>query len=50
VSDVLEGIQQRLAEFMGLENEKLPTLRLLNPSGNMKKFTYDGDLSSLTVD
>jgi hypothetical protein len=50
VSDVLEGIQQRLGEFMGMENEKLPTLKLLNPSGNMKKFTYEGDVSSLTVE
>jgi len=28
----------------------LPTIRILDPSENMKKFTYGGDLNAVTVD
>jgi hypothetical protein len=47
---VSEGIQQRLAEFIGVDDKTIPTLRLLDPSENMKKFTYGGELSELTVE
>ena len=50
VSGVSEGIQQRLGEFIGVEQHQLPTLRLLDPANNMKKFTYAGKLDELTVD
>lgn len=49
-SGVSEGIQQRLAEFIGVDDSSLPTLRLLDPADNMRKFTFEGSLSSLTVD
>lgn len=42
VSGVTEGIQQRLGEFIGVEESNLPTLRLLDPADNMKKFSYAG--------
>ena len=48
-SDVAEGIQQRLAEFMGLTEEALPTLRAIIPAG-MKKFTAETKPADLTVD
>lgn len=44
VSGVTDGIQQRLAEFIGVESSNLPTIRLLDPANNMKKFTYGGSL------
>lgn len=49
-SGVSDGIQQRLGEFIGVDEKSLPTIRLLDASNNMQKFTYSGDLSSLTVD
>jgi protein disulfide-isomerase A1 len=50
VSGVTEGIQQRLGEFIGVEEKDLPTLRLLDPADGMKKFNYQGSVQSLTVD
>lgn len=50
VSGVSEGIQQRLGEFIGVEEKNLPTLRLLDPADNMKKFTFDGKTNEITVD
>ena len=50
MSGVKEGIQQRLAEFIGVEESQLPTIRLLDPADNMKKFTYPGDIKSLSID
>jgi protein disulfide isomerase len=48
-ADVSEGIQQRLAEFMGISEEALPTLRAIIPAG-MKKFTSETKPADLTVD
>lgn len=48
-SDVAEGIQQRLTEFMGISEEVLPTLRAIIPAG-MKKFTAETKPADLTVD
>jgi len=39
-----------LAEFIGVEASNLPTIRVLNPEDNMKKFTYSSDVKSVTVD
>ncbi len=50
VSGVTEGIQQRLGEFIGVEEKDLPTLRLLDPADAMKKFNYPGSADSITVD
>ena len=50
VSGVTDGIQQRLGEFVGVEESNLPTIRILDPSNNMKKFTFDGKTESITVD
>ena len=48
-SGVSEGIQQRLAEFIGVDDKALPTIRLLDPADNMRKYTFSGDLSALTL-
>lgn len=50
VSGVTDGIQQRLGEFIGVEEANLPTIRILDPANNMKKYTFGGRLESLTVD
>jgi protein disulfide-isomerase A1 len=49
-SDVEEGIQGRLGEFVGVTSNMLPTIRVLDPADGMKKFSYDGKLAELTVD
>jgi protein disulfide-isomerase A1 len=49
-SGIKDGIQARLAEFIGVGAESVPTIRVLKPSDQMKKFAYSGDVKSLTVD
>lgn len=50
-SGATEGIQQKLAEFVGVSKDMLPTLRLIEPSeAGIRKFRYDEKLSELTVD
>lgn len=49
VSGVKEGIQQRLGEFVGIDESQLPALMILDPS-NMKKFKYSGSIKDLSGD
>lgn len=48
-SGVTSGIQQRLAEFVGVTKENLPRLMIVgfNDEG-VDKFIFDGDMNSLT--
>jgi hypothetical protein len=39
-SDIAEGIQERLAEFIGTNESQLPSLRAIVPNG-MKKFEFE---------
>ena len=50
VSGIKDGIQHRLAEFIGVEDSMLPTIRILNPAKNMAKFTYEGDVKGLKIE
>lgn len=47
VSGIKEGIQQKLAEFIGVEANQLPMIMLLNPADNMKKFTFTESVKDL---
>jgi protein disulfide-isomerase A1 len=47
-SGVKDGIQQRLAEFIGVGEADLPTLRIINPGEQMRKFQFPGDVAALT--
>lgn len=49
VSGISEGIQHRLAEFVGIEESHLPTIRILNPADNMKKYSYPTDTKAISV-
>jgi len=50
-SGASDGIQARLADFVGVTAEDTPTLRLLDPRGEgMLKYVYEGDIASLSVD
>lgn len=47
-SGVSEGIQSRLAEFIGVTSADMPTLRLISPEESMLKFVWEGDVNALT--
>ena len=50
-SGASDGIQARLADFIGITAEDTPCIRLLDPRGEgMLKYQWDIDLASLTVD
>lgn len=49
-SDSTGGIQERLAEFMGIKTEDLPILTILNPEDGMKKFRSNTNPTDLTVE
>jgi len=50
-SGVMEGIQEQLGEFIGVTQEDLPTIRIIEPSEEaIRKFKYEGDVSKLTVE
>jgi len=46
---VSAGIQERLAEFVGVTKDDLPTLRLVHPGESLKKFVWEGSVADLTV-
>lgn len=50
-SGATEGIQAKLSEFVGVTQDMLPTLRLVQPTEEgIKKFRYDEKLSDLSVE
>ena len=49
-SGITEGIQSRLAEFVGVEAGDMPTMRLISPEENMLKFVWEGDAKAITGD
>jgi protein disulfide-isomerase A1 len=49
-SGVSEGIQQKFGEFLGVEKSSMPSVRLIDPSENMLKYVWDGDIANLSVD
>jgi protein disulfide-isomerase A1 len=50
VSGVTDGIQSRLAEFIGVDGSHIPTIKLLDPNDNMKKYQYAGSTKDITVE
>lgn len=50
VSGTKEGIQSRLAEFIGVTEADTPTIRLLSPGDEMAKFVYPGSVPSVSID
>ena len=48
-SGVTDGIQSRLAEFVGVEAGDMPTLRLISPEESMLKYVYEGDAKNLSA-
>jgi len=49
-SGVTTGIQERLGEFLGVTKDDMPTLRIVDPSTELKKFKFDGDVNALNAE
>lgn len=50
-SGATDGIQAKLAEFVGVTKDMLPTLRLIEPSETgIRKFMYESDINALNVE
>lgn len=50
-SGISEGIQQRLAEFVGVSTEHLPRLMIISfGTDGVDKYVYEGDVNGLTQD
>ncbi len=50
-SDIEEGMQARLADYLGVDANTIPALRILDPSNqDLKKYIYYGNLNNLKVD
>jgi protein disulfide-isomerase A1 len=49
-SGVTDGIQARLGDFLGVTKDDMPTLRLIDPSENMTKYVWDGDITTINTD
>lgn len=50
VSGVKDGIQSRLAEFIGVVENQLPQITLFNPADAMKKFSFPHNVKESTLD
>lgn len=48
-SGVTEGIQSRLAEFIGVEKKDMPSMRLIAPEESMLKYVWEGDVNALSA-
>ena len=47
-SGVTEGIQARLADFLGTTKEDMPCVRLIDPRGeSMLKYQWSGDVTAI---
>merc|ERR1719498_2344731 len=50
-SGVTDGIQEQLAEFIGVTADDLPTIRIIEPTeDNVRKFMYEGDVAAIAAD
>jgi protein disulfide-isomerase A1 len=49
-SGITDGIQARLAEFIGVGYDDMPTLRIISPEEQMLKYVWEGDVKSLSAD
>ena len=39
-----------MAEFIGVEQAMMPTIRILDPAKEMAKYSYDGKIQEATVE
>lgn len=44
VTDIKEGLQSRLAEYIGVKKEDLPTVRIADTKQDLKKYNFEGKI------
>jgi len=49
-SGVSAGIQERLGEFLGVTTADMPTIRIVEPGADLKKYMFEGDVNALTAE
>lgn len=49
-SGTKDGIQQRLAEFVGMDASQTPAIRLLSPGEEMRKYAYTESVNDFTTE
>jgi protein disulfide-isomerase A1 len=49
-SGVSSGIQERLGEFLGVTKDDMPTMRIVEPGADLKKYVFEGDVNALDAD
>ena len=49
ITDIKEGLETRLAEYIGIKSEDLPTVRIHDTRQDLKKYTLAQDLTSENI-
>lgn len=49
ITDIKEGLETRLADYIGIKSEDLPTVRIHDTTSDLKKYTLAGDLTSENI-
>jgi protein disulfide-isomerase A1 len=50
LSDVKEGIQKRLADFVGVTDQDLPSVFIVNPQAELQKYKLEGDITAENIE
>jgi len=49
ITDITEGLETRLAEYIGITSKDLPSVRIHDTKVDLKKFTMDGEITEEAV-
>ena len=49
LTDIKEGIAARLAEFIGIKENELPTVRIADTRGDIKKYNMEGEINEKNI-
>jgi len=49
ITDIKEGLETRLAEYIGVTSKDLPTVRIADTRSDLKKFTMDGEITEENI-
>lgn len=49
VSDVREGEEARLADYIGIKSPELPTVRIFDTRGDLKKYKMEGEINEENI-
>ena len=49
LTDIKEGMDARLAEYIGVKDSYLPTVRIADTRGDLKKYNMEGDINEANI-